>query len=181
MLSTSRENLLPPMRYTALALGLLLLVSACSRKPNLIPYGYDEIFDEPKIASSIAKIDYPILYTVDPKVPYINFRVKKQGERVWFWEGQYWSHVNWYQIAMIKHGDGDAICETVLKTPDTKCDVTEIQCDFPKNTTAKDYLNKPLAALLHYYVGGQKDIPPGNDDQPTGTESRIYYLIPKME
>jgi hypothetical protein len=166
------------MRYAVLALGLILIVSACSRKPNLIPYGYEKVFEEPYIASSIAKIDYPVLYPVDPKVQSINFRVQKQGERVWFWHGQFWSAVNWYQIAMIKHGDRDAICETVPQNPDIKSDVTTIQCNFPEKTTAKDYMNKPLAVLLHYYVGGQKETMPGKDDQPTGTVSRVYYLIP---
>lgn len=161
-------------RTVVVGLGLLLIiVSACSRKPNLIPYGYEKIFEFPAISSSVAKIDYPIVYVVDPATNSITFRVKKEGERVWLWHGEFWTSIKSYQIGLIKKGDGDSICETAQTAPDAQKDVTEIRCDFPTGKTAKDYQDKALAALLNYYVDDPKPNVP-----PTGTVSRIYYLIP---
>jgi len=171
MRTTCRKDLLSLVRYTTLAFGLIILVTGCSRKPNLIPFGYEKVFEFPAAASSVAKIDYPVLYIVDPSAQSITLRVMADGERVWFWEREFWTSVREYQIAVIKHGDGDAICETLRKEPDPNHKVTEVTCDFGSHT-AKDYLNIPLAALLHYY--GEN-----NNDQPTGTLSRVYYLVPK--
>lgn len=178
--STSSKSAWTLLKYTVLS--LVLLVSACSRKPNLIPYGFGEVFKDPARASTAARVDYPLLYTMDPTATYITFRVTEYGERSWFWEKEFWYRplwdaIKWYQIALLKQALGPAICSPDPTPPDTKTDVTEIQCKFAKGT-AGDYFDTPLTVLLNYYADGQEKAP-GDEDTPTGTVSRVLYVIPK--
>lgn len=189
--TSSNSTWTTSLKYTALI--LMILVSGCARKANLIPFGFGEVFDDPARASSAARVDYHLLYTMQPKDPSITFRVTENGERVWpfhlafwkgegfvnheFWDRPFWKSIKWYQVSLFTPGPGDAICVTDPKHPDSKTDVTEIKCKFAKGT-AGDYFDRPLIALLEYYGNGQEDTPPGKDEVPTQALGRTLFIIP---
>ena len=145
-------------------LAPLLVVSACARIPSTIPYGYGDIFKDPARSSTAARVDYPIVLTVDPKDRFVKILVTKNGERFWVWEHDYWDKklwkpVTWYKIGLIAHGKTDAICYTKEPVKPGTEDVMEIPCEFTSGT-ANDYLSKPLFGILDYWVGGNENKPP---------------------
>ena len=180
--SFTRKHLWP-LFLSCTFLSLLLIVSACARIPNTIPHGYGSIFKDPARSSTAARVDYPIVHMVDPNDKSVKVLVTKNGERFWVWEHDYWDRklwkpITWYQIGMIAHGVPDAICYTKPINPGTE-DMKEIPCEFTSGT-ANDYLSKPLFGTLNYWVGGDENIPPGENDQASGGVERLYYLIPKQ-
>ena len=163
-------------------MGLLLIVPACARIPNTIPSGYGKIFEDPARSSTAARVDYPIVLTVDPNDKSIKFLVTKNGERFWVWEHDYWNKklwkpITWYQISLIEHGKTDAICYTKKPIKPGTEDVMGIPCEFTSGT-AYDHLSKPLFGTLDYWVGGDENNPPGEEDQSSEGVVRLYYLIP---
>jgi len=176
--SSSRHKVWSLLRYTSLGL-LLIIVSACHRSANLAPAGYEALFSDRIIASTVARVDYPVLVTVGTGDKYITFRVTKNGVRTWFWEDGYWElpsgwkPFTWYRVGLIS--DGEAICIAPWTKASTD-DVMEIPCKFKVNV---GYFSKPLVALLFFGVGGDEKNPPADDDLTNGVMSRILYLIPK--
>jgi len=176
--SSSRHKVWSLLRYTSLGL-LLIIVSACHRAANLIPAGYEGVFNDQAQASTAARVDYPVLVTVGPGDKYITFRVTKNGVRTWFWEDGYWElpsgwkPFTWYRIGLLSDEEQKPICITKWTRPDPD-DVTEIPCEFNINA----YLSKTLVALLFFGVGGDEKNPPADNDLTNGVVSRIYYIIP---
>jgi hypothetical protein len=161
-------------------LGLLLIVSACARIPNTIPFGYEDIVKDPAKASSAARVDYPIVYVVNPDDTSILIRVTKNGERFWIFEGEFWDQgflkpvIIWHRFGLIAHGVENAICRTSWTT--LSADVETEGCDLVGGATLNDYLSKPLIGILDYLVGD--DNKPADDATATGGVTRLYYLIP---
>ena len=160
--------------FNCACLCLLVFVSACSRKPNLIPYGYEDIEADEARESSVARVDYPIVHLVDPNAATIQFRVSKNGERMWIWSGDFWREPmwnppKWYRVNLITPGDSQALCNS-WQQPDGKGDITLVPC----NLTVNGKLGKPMIAILDYWLDEKK---PTDTSPPTGTLSRVYYLI----
>jgi hypothetical protein len=119
-------------------LGCIILVtiftiSGCANKPNLIPYGYSEIFEASDRAKIAAKVDYPILVApcrgntplvcpkLDPSVCHpgddplvcpgvepnnakqIMIRWTKKGEIIW--NRPFWDKITWWRFAMFSERD----------------------------------------------------------------------------
>lgn len=174
--SSSRKNMWSLFTYTSLGL-VLITVSACHRQANLIPVGYEGVFDDKARASTAARVDYPIVVTNPTKYNY--FRVTKNGERNWFWEGEFWGDQvswwdwspTWYRVILTMSGMDKPICISNW-TPRTS-EPQEIRCDF----NANDYLSKPLLAMLLYKMGGDDKNPPADNDLTIGVVPRYYYLI----
>ena len=167
------------LEYTSLVL-ILIAVSACHRGANLIPFGYEGLYDDPVRASTVARVDYPIVVTDPGK--YTTFRVTKNGERMWFWElekffgnqNSWWDwSPTWYRIILTMDGMEEPICITkwTARTEEPQ----EVVCDF----NATGYLSRPLLAMLFYKMGGDGKTPPADDDLTIGILPRYYYLIPK--
>ena len=169
-------------------LGLLLAASACSRIPNTIPYGYGDVFHKlPARSSTAARVDYPIVYIVDPAAKSIPFLVSKNGERFWrLWDEEFneqrlWKPVAWYRVAVVADKAPEAICSTDWVKPDASKDETEIPCTLAEGTL-HDYLSKPLVGILDYWVGdvdGDENKKPAKDANATGEVDRLYFLIPR--
>jgi hypothetical protein len=170
-------------------LSLLIVASACSRMPNTIPDGYEQVFNKnPAWASTAARVDYPIIYTVNPDDTFVPFRVTKNGERFWFlWDREFlelrlWKSITWYRVAVVADGEPEAICHTEWLKPDSSQNVTEIPCKLSKGTLRR-YLSKPLIGFLDYWVGdvdGDENKKPAKDASATGVVDRVYYLIPRQ-
>ena len=177
--SSRRINVWCLLRYTSLGL-ILIAISACHRGANLIPYGYEGVFDDDARASTAARVDYSIVVT-DPS-KYTTFRVTPNGERTWFWKTKFWDQdqqswwdwsPTWYRIALTMDGMENPICITDWKARAEE--PQEIPCDF----NANGYFSKPLLATLFYKMGGDKKNPPADNDLTIGVLPRYYYLIPK--
>jgi hypothetical protein len=181
--SSSRHKVWSLLRYTSLGL-LLIIVSACHRAANLVPVGYEAMFSDHIIASTAARVDYPL---VVPDVPAhghdfeLKFRVTKSGVRTWFWEDGFWDlpsgwkPFTWYRIGLIGDGEPEPICIASWTAAGTD-DVMEIPCKFKVKV---GHFSKTLIALLFFGVGGNEKNPPADDDPTNGVVSRIVYLIPK--
>jgi hypothetical protein len=166
--------------YTCLGF-LVITVSACHREVNLIPYGYEGVFDDEARASTAARVDYSIVVT-DPS-KYNTFRVSKNGERTWFWQYKFWRDQQqsswdwsptWYRLVLQSDGMENPICKTAWEQKMDQ-EPQEVQCNFD----ATGYLSKPLLAMLFYKMGGDEKKPPLDDDTKVGVVARYYYLIPK--
>jgi hypothetical protein len=173
------DNLLSLSRYTLLGL-LLLMTSACHRGANLIPWGYEGVFNDDARASQAARVDYPVVVT-DP-TKYTIFRVTEKGERIWFYEMRFWKDEqswwdfspSWYRIFVQVDNLETPLCVSpwIARTQE----IQEIdRCTF----TATDYLAKPLAVTLLYKLGGDAQQPPADTDVKVGVVSRYFYLFPR--
>jgi hypothetical protein len=170
------DNLSALSRYTLLGF-LLLMATACHRAANLIPYGYEGVFDDDARASQAARVDYPIVVT-DP-TKYNTFRVTEKGERNWFWHRKFWNDqqswwdrtTTWYRIFVSMDNMEQPICITDWIRYATT--VQEIPCPFAPD----GYLAKPLLVTLLYKMGGDEQRPPADDDITVGAIPRFYYLI----
>jgi hypothetical protein len=140
------------------------------------------LFSDHIIASTIARVDYPLIASHVPahgNDHEIKFRVTKSGVRTWFWEDGFgdlpsgWKPFTWYRVGLIS--DEEAICIAPWTKASTD-DVMEIPCKFEVKVS---HFSKPLVALLLFGVGGDEKNPPADDDLTNGVVSRIYYLIPK--
>jgi hypothetical protein len=178
------EEYLCAVAWKATVLALLVVASGCGRIPNTIPFGYEGTFKDAARASTAARVDYPIVYSVAQDAPSIPIRVTKNGERFWvhekeYWEQKLWKSITWYRFSLTAFGVENAICETGPITPGSD-DVLEVRCNFTNNTTANDYKAKPLNGTLDYWVGGDETTPPDVERvPPTGSVERLYYLILK--
>ena len=177
------------LSYTLL--GILLSVSACARIPNMVPDGYEYIVKYPAIASTLAQLDYPIVAEAKltkndqeglDNPSSIGIHVTKNGERVWIFQGKYWSQELYKPITKVRFsliGDGvtNAICTGVLK--ELEGDVTSVPCtsyiyhDLQQPFMVNEHLCKFLIGMLDYWVGAH-----GENDPATGTLTRPYVLIP---
>jgi hypothetical protein len=166
----------------------LFTISGCANKPNLIPYGYSEIFkvsDRSKIA---AEVDYSIIVAVDPALDAIDAsQIKilwtKTGEIIW--NKPFWNKITWWRFALISgrniiipdltvHPEGaPPLCSTDW-TQALGEDLTEVPCEFK----VMNYLATPLIGILDYRLGGDKDIPPGQNEASDGV-ARLYYIVNK--
>jgi len=160
--------------------GLLLLMAiACHRDANLIPYGYEGVFDDDARASQAARVDYPVVVT-DP-TKYTIFRATEKGERTWFWHRKFWGDqkswldrtTTWYRIFVSMDTMENPVCKTdwIRRTEE----VQEIPCTFMPDS----YLAKPLVVMLLFKMGGDEQTPPADDDVKVGAVTRYYYLIPR--
>lgn len=177
--SYSHDNVRYLLRYALLGL-LVVIVSACHRGANEIPVGYEGVFNDPARASTAARVDYPIVVTNPAK--FNTFRVTKNGERTWFWEiEKFWGDQQswwnwsptWYRIILTMDGMEKPICDTQWQANSNE--PQEIYCKFD----AKDYLYRPLLAILFYKMGGDEKNPPLDDDLTVGVVPRFYYYVPK--
>ena len=177
-----------PIALRSTSLSLLIVASACSRMPNTVPYGYADVFQQtPARASTAARVDYPIVYIVNPNATSVPFLVSKSGERMWFWDKEYreqqlWKSVTWYRVALIAQGVPDAICYSDWVKPHSTKDTTQIPCTLSNNATVKNYLAKPLIGMLDYWVGdvdGDDNKKPETEASATGVVDRVFFLIPK--
>lgn len=184
-LSFTRNNILFPFRYTSLVL-MLLAVSGCfGRMPNLIPYGYGDVFDDSARASTAARVDYPIVVSPNPNDPSANvntFRVTKNGERIWWPLDERYGFKNlpslfrppkWYRLDMIYHKANKRLCSSGWVQPEKDSEVTPVSCPFD----VSNYYSKPILGLLYYSMHDDGDNPPLDDDERSGVLSRIYYFI----
>ncbi|PYV81415.1 MAG: hypothetical protein DMG05_30035 [Acidobacteria bacterium] len=181
--SSSRHKVLSLLRYISLGL-LLIIVSACHRAANLVPAGYEAVFSDHIIASTAARLDYPLIIPAHENDHEIKFLVSKSGVRTWFWEDGFWDlpsgwkPFTWYRIGLIS--DGKLICHadwTPVHTDDPmkKDDPKEITCTLKGKVN--DYYDKPLVALLFFGVNGDEKKPPEYDDVTNGVVSRTLYLV----
>lgn len=166
------------LRYTSLGL-LLIFVSACHRAANLVPAGYEAMFSDRIVASTFARVDYPLIVPAHVNDDEIKIRVTKYGTRTWFWEDGYWDlptgwkSFTWYRIGLID--DGDPIYNGQWTKAGTD-PAMDIPCKFKLKV---NHFSKPLVALLFFGVGGDEKNPPADDDLTNGVVSRILYLIPE--
>ena len=181
-LSSNRNSIVSLLRYTIL-ISIILSVSACGRMPNLIPYGYGDVFDDSARASTAARVDYPIVVSPNPNDPQANvnlFRVTRYGERLWIWDDGYgykglpslFRPPKWYRLDM--YYSDQRLCTSEWVRPSTEADVTPVTCHF----NVSNYYSKPILGLLIYSMHDDGNNLPPVDDERSGTLSRTYYFIP---
>ena len=116
-----------------------------------------------------AEVDYSITVSRPPGAQTFPIFWTKKGESTWY---PFWVSVTWWRFGLIKEGVNDALCSTDWKPVSTENEVTKFSCDI----NVGNYLATPLVGMLDYRFGGDKTIPPGDNEETDGV-ARLYYLI----
>ncbi len=160
----------------------IFIISGCANKPNLIPEGYSAILEKQImgekslqiIRKEAAKLDYPITVAVTPTDEQVEIHWTNNGEIIW--TEPFWTKVTWWRFALVSHEAPDgtpALCYTTW-TKANSDDQTKVPCKL----AVKNYIGKPLTAMLYYRLGGDEENPPGDEDV-TPEVTRLCYLVLK--
>ena len=171
-------------KHVGAVLGCMILVpifiiSGCANKPNLIPYGYSGVFKDPERSEVAARVDYPIVYAVDPALEPIDANQimilwTNKGEIIW--NKPFWNKITWWRFALIAEREpvgAPALCYTTWAQALSE-DLTEVPCKFK----VMNHVAVPLIGMLDYRLGGDEKNPPGENEAPDGV-ARLYYIVNK--
>jgi hypothetical protein len=159
----------------------LFTISGCANRPNLIPHGgYAEIFNVPDRSEMAARVDYPIVVAVEPALEPINASQimilwTTKGEIIW--NEPFWNKVTWWRFALIAEGEPvgtPALCSTTWAQALSEGTKTEVPCHFK----VMNHLAMPLIGILDYRLGGDRNIPPEENEASDGV-ARLYYIVNK--